>query len=45
MYTSSPQLFPDPGNNEVVISLKEGPVVSGDVKVMFESSAVSVTYL
>ncbi|XP_035287705.1 putative tyrosine-protein phosphatase TPTE [Anguilla anguilla] len=32
-------LFPDPGNNEVVISLQEGPVVSGDVKVMFESSA------
>ncbi|KAI1903647.1 hypothetical protein AGOR_G00029350 [Albula goreensis] len=32
-------LFPDAGNNEVVISLQEGPVVSGDVKVMFESSA------
>ncbi|XP_061104810.1 putative tyrosine-protein phosphatase TPTE [Conger conger] len=32
-------LFSDPGNNEVVISLQEGPLVSGDVKVMFESSA------
>ncbi|KAI4877746.1 hypothetical protein NFI96_016173, partial [Prochilodus magdalenae] len=32
-------LFPDVGNNTVVISLQEGPVVSGDVKVMFESSA------
>ncbi|KAG7483633.1 hypothetical protein MATL_G00040480 [Megalops atlanticus] len=32
-------LFPDAGSNEVVISLQEGPVVSGDVKVMFESSA------
>ncbi|KPP77925.1 phosphatidylinositol-3,4,5-trisphosphate 3-phosphatase TPTE2-like [Scleropages formosus] len=32
-------LFPDTGNNAVVISLQEGPTVSGDVKVMFESSA------
>ncbi|XP_048840453.1 putative tyrosine-protein phosphatase TPTE [Brienomyrus brachyistius] len=32
-------LFPDAGNNAVVISLQDGPVVSGDVKVMFESSA------
>lgn len=32
-------LFPDIGNNAVVISLQEGPVVTGDVKVMFESSA------
>ncbi|XP_062870022.1 putative tyrosine-protein phosphatase TPTE isoform X2 [Trichomycterus rosablanca] len=32
-------LFPDTGNNAVVISLQEGPVVSGDVKVMFDSSA------
>ncbi|KAJ8391447.1 hypothetical protein AAFF_G00089210 [Aldrovandia affinis] len=32
-------LLPDEGNNAVVISLQEGPVVSGDVKVMFESSA------
>ncbi|XP_045064159.1 putative tyrosine-protein phosphatase TPTE isoform X1 [Coregonus clupeaformis] len=32
-------VFPDVGNNAVVISLQEGPVVSGDVKVMFESSA------
>ncbi|XP_076876077.1 putative tyrosine-protein phosphatase TPTE isoform X2 [Brachyhypopomus gauderio] len=32
-------LFPDAGNNAVVISLLEGPVVCGDVKVMFESSA------
>ncbi|KAL6473002.1 hypothetical protein MHYP_G00191900 [Metynnis hypsauchen] len=32
-------LFPDVGSNAVVISLQEGPVVSGDVKVMFESSA------
>uniref|UniRef100_A0AAY4AFV7 Phosphatidylinositol-3,4,5-trisphosphate 3-phosphatase n=1 Tax=Denticeps clupeoides TaxID=299321 RepID=A0AAY4AFV7_9TELE len=33
-------LFPDAGNNAVVISLQDCPVVSGDVKVMFESSAV-----
>uniref|UniRef100_A0A4W4GFE0 Transmembrane phosphatase with tensin homology n=1 Tax=Electrophorus electricus TaxID=8005 RepID=A0A4W4GFE0_ELEEL len=32
-------LFPDAGNNAVVISLLEGPVVCGDVKVMFESSS------
>ncbi|KAI1893628.1 hypothetical protein AGOR_G00125670 [Albula goreensis] len=32
-------LFPDAGNNVVIISLQEAPVVSGDVKVMFESSA------
>ncbi|XP_072558500.1 thrombospondin type-1 domain-containing protein 1-like [Paramormyrops kingsleyae] len=32
-------LFPDAGNNAVVVSLQDGPVVSGDVKVMFESSA------
>ncbi|XP_034034233.1 putative tyrosine-protein phosphatase TPTE [Thalassophryne amazonica] len=32
-------VFPDVGNNAVVISLKNGPVVDGDVKVMFESSA------
>nr|XP_006628294.1 PREDICTED: phosphatidylinositol 3,4,5-trisphosphate 3-phosphatase TPTE2-like isoform X1 [Lepisosteus oculatus] len=32
-------LFPDAGSNAVVISLSEGPVVSGDVKVMFESSS------
>lgn len=35
------QLFPDVGNNTVVISLQDGPLVCGDVKVMFESSAVS----
>ncbi|MBN3302714.1 TPTE2 phosphatase, partial [Amia calva] len=33
------KIFPDAGNNAVVISLQEAPVVSGDVKVMFESSA------
>lgn len=33
------KLFPDTGSNAVVISLQEGPVVCGDVKVMFESSA------
>lgn len=38
------QVFPDTGNNAVVISLQEGPVVNGDVKVMFESSAVSLHY-
>ncbi|KAK7120486.1 hypothetical protein R3I94_020478 [Phoxinus phoxinus] len=32
-------VFPDTGSNAVVISLQEGPVVTGDVKVMFESSA------
>ncbi|KAJ7997568.1 hypothetical protein DPEC_G00230350 [Dallia pectoralis] len=32
-------VFPDVGTNTVVISLQEGPVVNGDVKVMFESSA------
>ncbi|KAM3600970.1 uncharacterized protein V6R79_005339 [Siganus canaliculatus] len=32
-------VFPDVGNNAAVISLQEGPVVEGDVKVMFESSA------
>lgn len=30
------------GNNAAVISLQNAPVVEGDVKVMFESSAVSV---
>lgn len=34
-------MFPDVGNNATVISLPNGPVVEGDVKVMFESSAVS----
>lgn len=32
-------VFPDIGNNAAVISLLNGPVVEGDVKVMFESSA------
>nr|XP_004550094.1 phosphatidylinositol 3,4,5-trisphosphate 3-phosphatase TPTE2 [Maylandia zebra]XP_004550095.1 phosphatidylinositol 3,4,5-trisphosphate 3-phosphatase TPTE2 [Maylandia zebra]XP_004550096.1 phosphatidylinositol 3,4,5-trisphosphate 3-phosphatase TPTE2 [Maylandia zebra] len=32
-------VFPDVGNNAAVISLQNGPVVEGDVKVMFESSA------
>ncbi|XP_031728601.1 putative tyrosine-protein phosphatase TPTE isoform X1 [Anarrhichthys ocellatus] len=32
-------VFPDVGNNEAIISLQNGPVVEGDVKVMFESSA------
>ncbi|XP_063058905.1 putative tyrosine-protein phosphatase TPTE isoform X2 [Engraulis encrasicolus] len=32
-------LFPDTGSNAVVISLQDCPVLSGDVKVMFESSA------
>ncbi|KTG34924.1 hypothetical protein cypCar_00019196 [Cyprinus carpio] len=36
---TQPVVFPDTGNNAVVISLQEGPVVTGDVKVMFESSA------
>lgn len=35
------KVFPDVGNNAAVISLLNGPVVEGDVKVMFESSAVS----
>lgn len=39
------QVFPDVGNNAVVISLQDGPVVDGDVKVMFESSAVSTSIL
>ncbi|KAF3706559.1 Phosphatidylinositol 3,4,5-trisphosphate 3-phosphatase TPTE2 [Channa argus] len=34
-------VFPDIGSNAVVISLQNGPVVEGDVKVMFDSSAVS----
>lgn len=34
-------MFPDVGDNAAVISLQNGPVVEGDVKVMFESSAVS----
>ncbi|XP_049321012.1 phosphatidylinositol 3,4,5-trisphosphate 3-phosphatase TPTE2-like [Astyanax mexicanus] len=33
------RLFPDTENNAVVISFQEGPVVCGDVKVMFESRA------
>ncbi|KAJ3588675.1 hypothetical protein NHX12_009529 [Muraenolepis orangiensis] len=33
------RVFPDVGSNAVVISLQEGPLVDGDVKVMFESSA------
>ncbi|KAM4555661.1 LOW QUALITY PROTEIN: phosphatidylinositol 3,4,5-trisphosphate 3-phosphatase TPTE2-like [Odontesthes bonariensis] len=32
-------VFPDVGNNAAVISLVNGPVVEGNVKVMFESSA------
>ncbi|CAG00470.1 unnamed protein product [Tetraodon nigroviridis] len=32
-------VFPDVGSNAAVISLHSGPVVEGDVKVMFESSA------
>ncbi|XP_051972151.1 phosphatidylinositol 3,4,5-trisphosphate 3-phosphatase TPTE2-like isoform X1 [Xyrauchen texanus] len=32
-------MFSDTSNNAVVISFQEGPVVTGDVKVMFESSA------
>uniref|UniRef100_A0A1A8PPK2 Transmembrane phosphatase with tensin homology n=2 Tax=Nothobranchius rachovii TaxID=451742 RepID=A0A1A8PPK2_9TELE len=32
-------VFPDVGNNAAVISLHSGPVVEGDVKVMFESSS------
>lgn len=35
------EVFPDVGSNAAVISLQNGPVVEGDVKVMFESSAVS----
>lgn len=35
------KVFPDVGSNAAVISLQNGPVVEGDVKVMFESSAVS----
>lgn len=38
------KVFPDVGNNAVVLSLQNGPVVEGDVKVMFESSAVSFFY-
>uniref|UniRef100_A0AAY4AAQ8 Phosphatidylinositol-3,4,5-trisphosphate 3-phosphatase n=1 Tax=Denticeps clupeoides TaxID=299321 RepID=A0AAY4AAQ8_9TELE len=37
-------LFPDAGNNAVVISLQDCPVVSGDVKVMFESSGLPKGY-
>lgn len=32
-------VFPDTGSNAVAISLQNGPVVCGDVKVMFQSSA------
>lgn len=39
------QLFYDPGNNSAVISLDGCPVISGDVKIRFESSAVSELYL
>uniref|UniRef100_A0A665TVL2 Phosphatidylinositol 3,4,5-trisphosphate 3-phosphatase TPTE2-like n=1 Tax=Echeneis naucrates TaxID=173247 RepID=A0A665TVL2_ECHNA len=37
--TENCTVFPDVGNNAAVISLQDGPVVDGDVKVMFESSA------
>lgn len=37
-------MFPDVGSNAAVISLQNGPVVEGDVKVMFESSAVSACF-
>ncbi|XP_014327262.1 phosphatidylinositol 3,4,5-trisphosphate 3-phosphatase TPTE2-like isoform X1 [Xiphophorus maculatus] len=33
------KVFPDAGSNAAVISLQNGPMVEGDVKVMFESSA------
>ncbi|MEQ2274816.1 hypothetical protein XENORESO_012377 [Xenotaenia resolanae] len=33
------KVFPDVGNNTAVISLQNGPIVEGDVKVMFESNA------
>uniref|UniRef100_A0A673HLH1 Phosphatidylinositol 3,4,5-trisphosphate 3-phosphatase TPTE2-like n=1 Tax=Sinocyclocheilus rhinocerous TaxID=307959 RepID=A0A673HLH1_9TELE len=38
------KVFPDTGNNAVIISLQEGPVVTGDVKVMFESSGLPKGY-
>uniref|UniRef100_A0A3B1J7E3 Transmembrane phosphatase with tensin homology n=1 Tax=Astyanax mexicanus TaxID=7994 RepID=A0A3B1J7E3_ASTMX len=38
------QLFPDTENNAVVISFQEGPVVCGDVKVMFESRGLPKGY-
>uniref|UniRef100_A0A671P369 Phosphatidylinositol 3,4,5-trisphosphate 3-phosphatase TPTE2-like n=1 Tax=Sinocyclocheilus anshuiensis TaxID=1608454 RepID=A0A671P369_9TELE len=38
------QVFPDTGNNAVIISLQEGPVVTEDVKVMFESSGLPKGY-
>ncbi|XP_008330889.1 putative tyrosine-protein phosphatase TPTE isoform X2 [Cynoglossus semilaevis] len=37
-------VFPDVGNNAVIISLKNGPVVEGDVKVMFESHSLPKGY-
>ncbi|TRY83173.1 hypothetical protein DNTS_020674 [Danionella cerebrum] len=32
-------VFPDVGSNAVVLSLKDAPVLNGDIKLMFESSA------
>uniref|UniRef100_A0A8C6SWQ1 Transmembrane phosphatase with tensin homology n=1 Tax=Neogobius melanostomus TaxID=47308 RepID=A0A8C6SWQ1_9GOBI len=37
-------VFPDVGSNAVVISLQNGPVVDGDVKVMFDSSGIPKGY-
>uniref|UniRef100_A0A8C4H5U6 Transmembrane phosphatase with tensin homology n=1 Tax=Dicentrarchus labrax TaxID=13489 RepID=A0A8C4H5U6_DICLA len=37
-------VFPDVGSNAAVISLQNGPVVEGDVKVMFESSGLPKGY-
>lgn len=37
------KVFPDMGSNAVLISLEDVPVVEGDVKVMFDSSAVSTS--
>lgn len=41
VFLKKKKVFPDVGSNAAVISLLNGPVVEGDVKVMFESSAVS----
>uniref|UniRef100_A0A665TVR6 Phosphatidylinositol 3,4,5-trisphosphate 3-phosphatase TPTE2-like n=1 Tax=Echeneis naucrates TaxID=173247 RepID=A0A665TVR6_ECHNA len=42
--TENCTVFPDVGNNAAVISLQDGPVVDGDVKVMFESSGLPKGY-
>lgn len=45
IFCSVTQLFFDSESDSVVIGLEDSPVISGDVKVRFESNSVSTTAL